>query len=62
MLADEMERRGYTPDRSRVSAFDGFDSLWYGNWESTDRDDSIVWERINFRISQKPHLYKDELV
>ena len=62
MLADEMERRGYAPDRNRVSAFDGFDPLWCGNWESTDRDDSIVWERINFRISQKPHLYKDELV
>lgn len=60
-LADEMERRGYKPDRKRVVAFDGFDKQWYGDWESNDTADSIVMERINFRISQKPHLYTDEL-
>ena len=58
-LADEMERRGYTPDRTRVTAFDGFDKQWYGDWTSNDTDDNIVIDRINFRISQKPHLYKD---
>jgi deoxyribonuclease (pyrimidine dimer) len=58
-LADEMERRGYTPDRSRIEAFDGFESDWYKDWSSTDKDDNIVIERINWRISQKPHLYKD---
>jgi deoxyribonuclease (pyrimidine dimer) len=61
-LADEMERRGYSPDRNRVVAFDGFDPLWYGDWKSTDKDDGIVMERINHRISEKPHLYTDELV
>ena len=58
-LADEMERRGYTPDRSRSIAFNEFKPIWYGEWESTPDDDAIVIERINFRISQKPHLYKD---
>lgn len=58
-LADEMERRGYSPDWSRKTAFGNFDKAWYGNWESTPDDDKIVQERINFRISQKPHLYKD---
>lgn len=58
-LADEMERRGYTPDRSRVVAFDGFDMEWMNDWQSTPADDKIVQERIAFRISQKPHLYKD---
>jgi len=58
-LADEMERRGYSPDRTRIEAFDGFDKQWYGDWESSDKDDEIVIERINFRISQKPHLYED---
>jgi deoxyribonuclease (pyrimidine dimer) len=58
-LADEMVRRGYSPDRSRIKAFDGFDRMWYNDWDSTDTDDKIVVERINFRISQKPHLYKD---
>jgi deoxyribonuclease (pyrimidine dimer) len=56
-LADEMERRGYNPDRSRIKAFDGFDDMWYNDWISTAEDDAIVTERINFRISQKPHLY-----
>jgi hypothetical protein len=58
-LALEMERRGYHPDWSRNEAFNGFDSTWYGDWESTPEADAIVTERINFRISQKPHLYKD---
>ena len=58
-LALEMERRGYHPDWSRNTAFDGFNSTWYGDWESTPEADAIVTERINFRISQKPHLYKD---
>ena len=58
-LADEMERRGYSPDRTRIEAFDGFDKEWYGDWKSSDKDDEIVLERINFRISQKPHLYED---
>ena len=58
-LADEMERRGYTPDRSRIAAFDGFDAMWYNDWQSTKEDDDLVTERINLRISQKPHLYKD---
>ena len=58
-LATEMERRGYKPDRSRIKAFDGFDTMWYNSWSSTKDDDAIVVERINFRISQKPHLYKD---
>jgi len=58
-LASEMERRGYSPDRSRRVAFDGFDKMWYGEWQSTPADDAVVTERINLRISQKPHLYKD---
>lgn len=58
-LADEMERRGYSPDRLRKTAFGGFDPMWYGDWQSTPADDAVVTERINLRISQKPHLYKD---
>ena len=58
-LADEMERRGYVPDRSRVVAFAGFDTMWNGTWTASAGDNAIVQERINLRISQKPHLYKD---
>lgn len=58
-LVAEMQSRGYTPDTSRKEAFLGFDNVWYGDWESTPADDAIVTERINLRIAQKPHLYKD---
>jgi deoxyribonuclease (pyrimidine dimer) len=58
-IAAEMVRRGYSPNYARIEAFDGFDTIWYNDWNSTPEDDAIVIERINFRISQKPHLYKD---
>ena len=60
-LCDEMDSRGYNPDRSRRTAFDGFNSLFYNDWTSTPEDDNIVHERIALRISQKPHLYLDTL-
>ena len=59
-LCDEMERRGYIPDRTRTVAFDGFDERFYNDWTSTPADDTIVIERINLRISQKPHLYSQK--
>jgi len=58
-LADEMERRGYNPDRNRRTSFDGFADIFYNDWQSSDQDDDIVHERIALRISQKPHLYED---
>ena len=56
-LADELVRRGYNPDYGRAAAFDNFDSEWVNDWESTLDDDRLVLDRINLRISQKPHLY-----
>lgn len=58
-LCDEMVSRGYTPDRSRIAAFDSFPQEFYNNWVATEADNNIVRERIAIRISQKPHLYKD---
>jgi len=60
-LADEMERRGYKPDRSRINYFDGFETRWYNDWSATEVDNNIVLSRINMRIAQKPHLYTDVL-
>lgn len=59
LLADEMERRGYTPDRTRLSAFDGFDEVWMGDWQPSLEDTALIQERIAKRIAEKPHLYKD---
>jgi len=58
-LADEMDRRGYSPDRERIRAFDGFDEKLYNDWVATEADNDIVRERIRLRISEKPHLYND---
>lgn len=58
-LADEMERRGYSPNRERVAYFDGYDPRFYNDWLATEKDNDIVRERIQIRISEKPHLYED---
>ena len=58
-LCAEMDRRGYQYDHMRGLAFSGFDNEFYNDWQSTVEDDAVVEERIAFRISQKPHLYKD---
>jgi hypothetical protein len=60
-LASEMERRGYTPDRSRIRAFYGFDKIWRNNWKSDLKSNSIVTDRIRAKIHQKPHLYLDRI-
>ena len=59
LLADEMERRGYSPDRGRKKAFDGFAECFYNNWTPTDAANTLITKRIELRISQKPHLYED---
>jgi deoxyribonuclease (pyrimidine dimer) len=58
-IAEEMNRRGYLVDYSRFSAFDGIDKMFFNEWNETEKARNIVLERINFRISQKPHLYTD---
>lgn len=57
-LANELVRRGYNPDFSRVKAFDGFGVAFDNEWTATDTDNKIIQERIALRISQKPHLYE----
>lgn len=56
-LVVEMERRGYKADRDRRFMFDLLDEDWFGLWTATAEDNAIVQERIDYRISQKPHLY-----
>ena len=58
-LCTEMARRGYKFDPAREIPFIGFDPAFNNDWAATQDDDALVQERINFRISQKPHLYKD---
>jgi deoxyribonuclease (pyrimidine dimer) len=58
-LADEMERRGYNPNRDRISYFEGYEKCLYKDWSATEEDNDIVRERIRQRINEKPHLYED---
>lgn len=56
-LCDEIEARGYKCDRGRAVAFGGFDPEFNTDWLATARDNELVWERIELRMAQKPHLY-----
>jgi deoxyribonuclease (pyrimidine dimer) len=57
-LCDEMEARGYTPDRDRSIAFKYWNPMWCNDWKADSSDNALVMERINLRISEKPHLYR----
>lgn len=57
LLCDELHHRGYKADLNRDGAFNGFTHEFYRNWVPTEEDNALVWERINLRISEKPHLY-----
>ena len=58
-LCEEMENRGYYPDWSREVVFNGFDDRWCNEWQATEEDNKIVWDRIGQRIDEKPHLYQE---
>jgi deoxyribonuclease (pyrimidine dimer) len=58
VIVSEMEARGYTVNKARAVAFDGFPSVFYKGWNETAKARSILQERIALRKSEKPHLYK----
>lgn len=58
LLVEEMIKRGYNPDITRIQAFDGFDKIWYQDWMPTPEADATIRQRIQQRINEKPHLYK----
>lgn len=56
-IMDEMTSRGYKTDPSRVLTFDGFPTIFYGDWQETPAARDIILHRITQRRQQKPHLY-----
>ena len=55
----EMKKRGFNPDNNRKFPVDVFkDNNLFGDWTPSDRDLSVVRERIEFRISKKPDWYR----
>lgn len=55
-LKTEMANRGFNPQ------FDYPREVWpenlYNDWQPNAEDKQLVWNRITFRISQKPHWYR----
>ena len=58
-LIDEMMKRGFEPDPSRVFPTKVFvENGLYNEWMPTIEDQKIIRERISLRISQKPDWYR----
>ena len=58
-LIDEMKRRGFQPDKSRVFPTDVFkNNGLYNDWTPTIEDYKIIRERIQQKIDMKPDWYR----
>ena len=58
-LIDEMKRRGFQPDKSRVFPTKVFkDNGLYNDWTPTIEDYKIIRERIQQKIDMKPNWYR----
>ena len=58
-LIDEMKRRGFQPDKSRVFPTDVFkNNGLYNDWTPTIEDYKIIRERIQQKIDMKPNWYR----
>ena len=58
-LIDEMTKRGFEPDPSRVFPTKVFvENGLYNEWMPTIEDQKIIRERISKRISEKPDWYR----
>lgn len=59
LLIDELHARGYKLDPERRADFSVFiDNNLYGDWQPDENAHKINLERIQLRISQKPHWYR----
>lgn len=59
MLIAELEKRGYKLDPERKADFSVFiNNNLYGDWQPDDHARRINKERIDLRISEKPHWYR----
>ena len=58
-LIDEMKRRGFQPDKSRVFPTRVFeDNGLYNDWMPTTEDYKIIRQRIEEKIAMKPNWYR----
>ncbi len=57
-LIAEMKRRGMKPDPTRKFKREQWPNELYKDWTPKDQDITIIRERIQQRINQKPYWYR----
>jgi len=58
-LIDEMKKRGFQPDKSRVFPTSVFkDNGLYNDWMPSVEDYKIIRQRISEKIAMKPNWYR----
>lgn len=57
-IIEEMKKRGMSPDPGRLFPQHVFPKELFNDWAPSEPEQSIVRERINFRLSQKPGWYR----
>jgi len=57
-LITEMKRRGMKPDPTRKFKTEQWPNELYKDWTPKDQDITIIRERIQQRINQKPYWYR----
>jgi deoxyribonuclease (pyrimidine dimer) len=57
-IREEMINRGMKPDLSKSFNIDKFPDDFKNDWTLTEKDATIIRERLKEKISQKPNWYK----
>jgi deoxyribonuclease (pyrimidine dimer) len=57
-IQTELNKRNYNLDKTRLFKVTQFPTEYYNDWTPTDRDRTILRERIEERIKQKPEWYR----
>ena len=57
-IKKELTNRNFNLDKTRSFKVSQFPTEYYNDWEPSDRDYTILRERIEERIKQKPEWYR----
>jgi deoxyribonuclease (pyrimidine dimer) len=57
-IQKELTKRNYKLDKTRLFKVTQFPTEYYNDWTPTDRDRTILRERIQERINEKPEWYR----
>ena len=57
-IKEELTKRNFKLDKTRLFKVSQFPTEYYNDWKPGDRDYTILRERIEERIKQKPEWYR----